>query len=77
MNAKRIAALFLAFGIAWILVSDHVLEVLVSDQHVRADVQSFKGVVFVLLSAMLVYWLVRAAERKHQALEASALAQSP
>jgi diguanylate cyclase (GGDEF)-like protein/PAS domain S-box-containing protein len=36
-------------------------------------VQSFKGVVFVLLSAMLVYWLVRAAERKHQALEASAV----
>jgi diguanylate cyclase (GGDEF)-like protein/PAS domain S-box-containing protein len=73
MNATRIAALFLLFGTAWILVSDSVLEAFVADSSSRAAVQTVKGMVFVVLSALLVYLLVRVAEKAHARLERSAL----
>ena len=75
MNASRIAALFLAFGIAWILLSDRTLEALVTDADHRASVQSIKGMVFVLLSAALVYLLVRASERTQRRMEAQTIAE--
>jgi diguanylate cyclase (GGDEF)-like protein/PAS domain S-box-containing protein len=72
MNARRITALFLAFGIGWILLSDRAVDVLFPDAESRASVQSIKGIVFVLLSAVLVYLLVRMGERRHAAVEAQA-----
>ncbi len=60
------------FGVAWILLSDRLLEALVTDPGMRATVQSIKGLAFVLLSTTLVYLLVRAAERRHAELEAQA-----
>jgi diguanylate cyclase (GGDEF)-like protein/PAS domain S-box-containing protein len=72
MTALRIAAAFLMFGVAWILLSDRMLEAMVANHDVRATIQSIKGIVFVLLSTTLVYLLVRAAERRHAALDAQA-----
>ncbi|MBY0463865.1 MAG: EAL domain-containing protein, partial [Burkholderiales bacterium] len=69
MTALRIATAFLIFGIGWILLSDRLLETLVADPGMRATAQSIKGIVFVWLSTTLVYWLVRAAERRHAALD--------
>jgi diguanylate cyclase (GGDEF)-like protein/PAS domain S-box-containing protein len=73
MSASRIVASFLAFGAAWILISDRVLAWLVEDSAERLLVQSVKGLVFVLLSAALVYVLVRRTERVRAALEADTL----
>ena len=70
MTALRIAAAFLMFGVAWILLSDRMLEAMVANHDVRATIQSIKGIAFVLLSTTLVYLLVRAAERRHAALDA-------
>lgn len=70
MTASRITAYFLAFGIGWILLSDWVLALLVSDPDGRSAVQSVKGILFVLLSAALVYGLVRAHEATQSHLEA-------
>ena len=72
MTALRIAVAFLLFGVAWILLSDRLLEAMVADHAMRATVQSIKGLAFVLLSTTLVYLLVRAAEHRHAALEAQA-----
>jgi diguanylate cyclase (GGDEF)-like protein/PAS domain S-box-containing protein len=69
MNAKRIAALFLLFGTAWILLSDRALEYVTADAGARGTIQSIKGIAFVLLSTALVYALVRAAERVRQRFE--------
>lgn len=68
-SAKQIAGAFLAFGVFWILLSDSFLEALVPDGAARATLQSIKGIVFVLLSAALVYSLARSSEKRHQALE--------
>ena len=69
MSAKRITASFLAFGIGWILLSDWILELMVADAAGRSSIQSAKGIVFVLLSAALVYALVRAREVTQARLE--------
>ncbi len=68
-TALQIAGAFVAFGVAWILLSDSLLEALVPDGSLRATLQSVKGIVFVLLSTALVFSLSRAAEKRHQALE--------
>ncbi|MBA4255189.1 MAG: GGDEF domain-containing protein [Polaromonas sp.] len=70
MSALRIALLFLAFGFGWIVLSDHVLLALVSDDQLRNQIQSIKGLLFVALSAALVYLLVKSAERSRAALQA-------
>ena len=70
MTALRIALLFLAFGVGWILLSDHVLLAMVADAPLRNQLQSGKGMLFVALSALLVYALVRAAERTQAKLQA-------
>jgi diguanylate cyclase (GGDEF)-like protein/PAS domain S-box-containing protein len=73
MSASRIVASFLAFGAAWILISDRVLAWLVQDSAEMLVVQSVKGLVFVLLSAALVYVLVRRTERMRAAMAADTL----
>ncbi len=57
MNAFQIVVRFLIFGVLWILVSDHLLNYLVQDTAVTQQMQSFKGIVFVALSALLIYVL--------------------
>ncbi|MFT3858666.1 MAG: EAL domain-containing protein [Aquabacterium sp.] len=73
MNASRIVALFLAFGIAWIWVSDRAIDLVVADPHIATWIQSIKGMVFVGLSTVLIYVLVRHAERTQLALKAEAV----
>lgn len=74
-TAVQIAGAFLAFGVAWIVLSDSLLEAMVPDGAARASLQSVKGIVFVLLSAALVYCLARFAEKRHQTLEAQMAAE--
>jgi diguanylate cyclase (GGDEF)-like protein/PAS domain S-box-containing protein len=73
MTARRIVTLFLAFGIAWIWVSDRAIDFLVSDSRTVAWIQSAKGMLFVALSALLIYILVRRAEKTQAALKAEAV----
>lgn len=69
MSAVRITTLFLIFGITWILTSDRAIDALTRDPGVLSTLQSGKGIVFVCLSAGLIYLLVRGAERHSAALE--------
>ena len=75
MNAVRIVVLFLVFGTAWILVSDRAIGLFTQDMALLSLIQSFKGMLFVGLSGLLIYVLVRRAERSQAALEAAALRQ--
>ena len=55
----RVAVGYLIFGVLWILLSDHAVTLA---GHAGADVaklQSIKGIAFVVLSALLVYGLVK------------------
>jgi len=69
MNAAVISLLYVAFGIAWILLSDRTLVATVSDLQHLTELQSIKGLVYVFSSALLVYGLTRWAEVRRSDLE--------
>jgi two-component system, cell cycle sensor histidine kinase and response regulator CckA len=57
--AGRIALIYAAFGALWIVFSDLLLGFLLEDAAKLTYVQSLKGLAFILLTAFLVYHLVR------------------
>lgn len=72
---RRIAGLYALFGLAWILFSDRGLAAFGLDHRTEVAIQTWKGSVFVLVSAGLIYTLLRVAmgmvERKAKALAQS------
>jgi putative nucleotidyltransferase with HDIG domain len=53
--ALAIALVYLAFSVAWILLSDRVLDALVADDGLEAELQSVKGVAFVIASSLVLF----------------------
>lgn len=64
-SSLRVAALYLLFGVAWIVLTDVIVEQLVPASG-RGAVQTFKGSVFVALSALVIWALVRAEQRSRR-----------
>ena len=62
--ALKIAAIYLVFGLAWILFSDIAVQILIQDIATRNLISIFKGFIFVILSAILIYLLIEPAFRK-------------
>jgi len=55
----RITILYLIFGLARILLSDYLLELLIKDLKVLSDIQTYKGFAFILITALLLFVLVK------------------
>ncbi|MEY3219805.1 MAG: hypothetical protein RIT27_1162 [Pseudomonadota bacterium] len=55
----RIALTYAFFGILWILFSDNVLSFLVKDIETLVLIQTFKGALYVLITTILLYFLIR------------------
>ncbi len=55
----KITFIYLAFGILWIIFSDLFLEALVQDKNTLSDIQSIKGIFFVLVTALFLFILVK------------------
>ena len=53
------AMIYALFGIAWIYCSDAVLATLASDVEALTTLQTYKGALFIVLTAGLVFWLLR------------------
>lgn len=67
LTARRIAGTYFAFGVLWILFSDAVVYLFVSDPGTRFRIEAVKGGLFVIVSALLVYGLTaRAHERQRE-----------
>ena len=64
LPARRIVAIYLLFGVVWILVSDQLVAIVANPDPASTLIQSVKGGVFVLLSGSLVYVLLRYRERQ-------------
>ena len=64
----RIAALYLLLGAAWILFSDQLLDLLVTDPKQLTAAQTYKGWGFILVTALLLYLLIRHYRRQDQQL---------
>jgi len=59
MTPLRIVLVYVTFGIAWILFSDRLLEAVVRDPAVRDRAQTAKGAVYVIITAVGLYLLIR------------------
>lgn len=57
-RALKIALVYLIFGSVWILFSDSVFDFLFSDQNVFFYAGMVKGCIYVLVSAMLIFYLI-------------------
>src|ERR1035437_4799725 len=55
----RIAALYLIFGLTWILLSDKLLDFLIKDLETLSNIQTYKGFFFIFITALMLFILLR------------------
>lgn len=65
----RIAVLYGLFSMLWILFSDRLLTIIIADQETILNLSTLKGAVFVLVTAMLLYWLIQSGYKNLQESE--------
>jgi len=58
--ALPVALVYAAFGITWIVSSDRLLSIWVRDPELLTRMQTWKGMAFVLVTSLLLWWLARA-----------------
>ncbi len=58
-TAAKIALIYLGFAIVWITVSDQVVSHFVSSPEVLTQVQTYKGLAFITVNTLLLFFLVR------------------
>ncbi|WP_428235908.1 PAS domain S-box protein [Gracilimonas sp.] len=58
LNAVNIAFIYLVTGILWILFSDQLLAFIITDIEEMARYSTFKGILYVIVTAILLYLLV-------------------
>lgn len=70
---QKITIIYLLVAGSWILLSDRLLALVVTNPEMHSLLQTVKGWFFVLITALLLYWLIRRhvqavsrVERKHQ-----------
>jgi len=55
----RITIIYLVFGLAWIILSDELLDFLIKDLETISKIQTYKGFFFILITALMLFILVR------------------
>ena len=55
----KITLIYFIFGILWILFSDKLLDILVKEDDLLTELQTFKGAIFILVTSVLLYILVK------------------
>lgn len=58
-NPWKTILIYIVFGFIWILFSDNVLSVIITDPQKFLEFQTFKGWLFVLITAALLYFLIK------------------
>lgn len=63
----RITILYLVFGLLWIFLSDELLDFLIRDLETLSDIQTYKGFMFIFITALMLFILVREHMKKIKA----------
>ena len=58
-NPWKTIVIYIVFGFAWILFSDKLLGVIITDPSKFSEFQTYKGWFYVLFTAVLLYFLIR------------------
>lgn len=67
--ALRIALIYASFSVLWILFSDQILLYFIRNAEIMTKIQMIKGWFFVLITALLVYFLLRKEIYKYKQVE--------
>ncbi len=59
LSPAKIAFIYLILGTAWIFFTDRILEFFIRDPLVRNQYQTVKGILYILITSSLLYYLVR------------------
>lgn len=54
----KIALVYAVIGGLWILFSDKILDSIIEDSHLITKIQTYKGWLFIAVTAILLYWLI-------------------
>jgi hypothetical protein len=65
----RVTLWYLAFGVAWIFLSDHFVALHYGNPRMMTSLQTLKGWAFILASTLLILQVARTAFRRHAELE--------
>jgi PAS domain S-box-containing protein len=63
----RVSLLYAIFGSLWILLTDRALDLVVSEPQILTTVQTIKGWIFVVLSALLIFLFLRVESAQRRA----------
>lgn len=64
--AIMIAGLYCLFSVLWIILSDRTIDLLFKDADTISALQTYKGLFFIVITTLLIYWLVRRSIQKLQ-----------
>jgi len=64
-DAARVALIYFAVSMAYIYLSDRVAGTLIADPNLLTVVQTYKGIAFVTISAVLIYGLIWKSQREN------------
>lgn len=64
MNPKTIAIIYVLFAALWIIYSDQLIAVISNDIQDITFFQTIKGLFYVIISGLLIYWLVNRYDKK-------------
>lgn len=67
--ALRIALIYASFSVLWILFSDQILLYFIRNAEIMTKIQMIKGWFFVLITALLIYFLLRKEIYKYKQVE--------
>lgn len=65
----KITTTYLIIGVLWIVFSDRLLESLISDHDIVIELQTYKGSFYILVTALLLFFLIRRHLKKISAIE--------
>lgn len=69
-SAAKVAVLFLAISVGWIVLTDYLVGALAETVRTQADLQTAKGLLFVLGSSAIIFFLVWGHSRRLRASQA-------
>lgn len=71
VKARTFAMIYVAWSISWVVGSDYLTHLILHGPSIEWKVQSYKGVIYVLVSGCILLFSLRERDRKHKAERAA------
>ena len=66
VTAKKFASIYILWSALWVVGSDYVMHVAMHGPNTEWRIESYKGLIYVLVSGFILFMAVRERDRKHK-----------